>query len=420
MQKVKFFTLGCKVNQYDTQLIREQLIGLGFKEIDNGLAADLCLINTCTVTHRADSESLNLIRRVRRENPSAKIMVAGCLTQLDEDKIRRVEAKSLILKNKDKADIAHFLDFPKKIKQPIAGICGFKGRTRAFLKIQDGCDNFCSYCKVPLVRGRSRSKPLKQIVNEANNLAKQNFKEIVLCGICLGSFGKDLKPQIDLVKVISELEKIDGLLRIRLSSIEAGDVSEELIEKMAQSKKLCRHLHIPVQSGDDEILKRMNRRYSRDDYISLIKKVRSLVPQVAITTDVLVGFPGESESNFLNSVSLTKKILPLKTHIFPYSRREKTLAAQSFYLEIDPQIIKKRISFLKEVASDCTLKVNKQFLGCHFDVLFECGCEKNSRLWQGYTDNYLKVCLSSRNTLQNEVVTVNLNELKNGVFLGII
>lgn len=381
---IKFYTLGCKVNQYETQAMREQFMRVGYRELENKHPADAYLINTCTVTQRADSESLNYIRRAIRENPRAKIIVAGCLTESDAGKIKAISRKISIIKNKDKK----------------GGISYFQGHTRAFLKIQDGCDNFCSYCKVPLVRGRPRSKNLQQVACEARALVKNGFKEIVLCGICLGAYGRDLKPKKDLVDVVEVLEKIDGLLRIRLSSIEARDVTDKLIKKIAASKNLCPHLHIPIQSGDDGILKKMNRKYSRQDYLRLIKKIKTKVPRIAITTDVLVGFPGESEDNFQNTVNLVKAILPLKTHIFPYSKREDTLAAD-FQPQISSQVIRQRIAYLKSVAETCALKYRRHFLGKKLEVLVEGRSKDNPEFWEGYTANYLKVKIKSGLNLRN-------------------
>jgi threonylcarbamoyladenosine tRNA methylthiotransferase MtaB len=238
MPTVKFYTIGCKVNQYETQLIREQFLSSGFKEIENNLPSDFYVINTCTVTHKADSDSLNLIASTTKKNPQAKIIVTGCLTEYDEAKIKDINNKIIIVKNKEKENILDHLQNNRTIghnKTTKNSISYFKGHSRAFLKIQDGCDNFCSYCKVPKVRGRSKSRELNEIIKEAYQLVNNGIKEIVLCGICLGSYGKDLNPKIDLVTVIEALEKIDGLLRLRLSSIEAKDISEELIEKLYQS-----------------------------------------------------------------------------------------------------------------------------------------------------------------------------------------
>ncbi|MCM8795786.1 MAG: MiaB/RimO family radical SAM methylthiotransferase [Candidatus Omnitrophica bacterium] len=393
MPTIKFYTLGCKTNQYDTQSIRERFLQAGFKEIFNGKNLDYYLVNTCTVTHKADRDCRRYILRAHQESPKAKIIVTGCLTEKNQDLLSGLKINYIISKR----------FFPE-------GISNFSGHTRAFLKIQDGCDNFCSYCIVPFVRGRSRSRLLSEIVCEAKRLVENGFKEIVLTGICLGAYGRDLRPQISLINVIKELEKINGLLRIRLSSIEAGDVTDELIEKMSSSPKLCRHLHIPIQSGDDEILRKMNRRYTQGDYLQLIKRLKKKIPQIAITTDVLVGFPGEKEENFQNTVKLIKKILPLKTHIFPYSPREGT-AAMGFLGKIEPKIIKKRFESLSRIAKRCSLEYQRRFLEKKMPVLIEERSKDNPSFWLGHTDNYLKVAVKKDMDLKNQLVSLRLKKI---------
>ena len=420
MRTVKFYTLGCKVNQYETQSIRERFLSRGFQEMNNGQKADFYLVNTCTVTSKADRDSRHFILKARRENPKAKIMVTGCLIERDAHSVVKLKGVFLVRKK----------FFPD-------GISGFCGHTRAFLKIQDGCSNSCSYCKVPLVRGESRSRRLKEIAQEAKLLVKNGFtpletkskqekdrmsltgfKEIVLTGICLGAYGRDLKPKINLVKVIEELEKIDGLLRLRLSSIEAGDVSDALINKMSGSQKFCRHLHIPIQSGDDEILRKMDRHYSRQDYLNLINRIKAQIPPIAITTDVLVGFPAETEANFQNTLDLVKEVQPLKVHIFPYSRREGTSAAQNCRDEVNPLIIKERISRLKNIAESCALQYKKHFLGQKMDVLIEGRSKENPLFWEGYTDNYLKVIVASGGNLKNQLIPLALKEIRGDFILA--
>jgi len=404
MRTIKFYTLGCKANQYDTQNIREQFARAGFREIGNGRKADICLINTCTVTHRADADSLQFIRRAKRENTKARIIVTGCLTELDSDKIKQTDRSALIVRNRDKENMLNYLGLRAMSYELRAkkGISGFCNHTRAFLKIQDGCDNFCSYCKVPLVRGRSKSKPVDEVIREARQLVENGFKEIVLTGICLGAHN-------DLIKVISSLEKIELLERIRLSSIEAGDVTDELIKRIARSKKVCPHLHIPIQSGDNQILKKMGRKYSRLDYLKLIRKLKKNVPQVAITTDVLVGFPGESEKNFFNTVDLIKKIAPLRVHIFPYSKREGTAAA-GLKGELQPRIVKKRIANLKKAADDCSAAYKNKFLDKTLLVLFESRAKENPLFWEGHSANYIPIRLKSKRNLNNCLIPVKLEK----------
>ena len=419
MPTVKFLTLGCKVNQYETQVIREQFLSSGFKELNNGLPADICIINTCTVTKHADSDSLNIIRRTIRANPTAKVVVTGCLAQLDQDKIKDIEGVSLIIKNKDKEEILKFISrAPHQTHKSKNGISYFAGHTRAFLKIQGGCENFCSYCKVPLVRPGFKSEPVDNIVKQAKSLVKNGFKEIVLCGICLGAYGQDLSSDITIEDVIGQLEKIEGLLRIRLSSIEPKYVTDRLMNKMAQSPKLCRHLHIPLQSGDNEILEKMNRQYTAQDYLTLIQKIKRLIPGIAITTDVMVGFPGETEANFENTVKLIRKILPLKAHIFVYSAREGTLAFAKFRQDLSPKIVKERFERLRNIAEGLSLLYKKRFLNKKLSVLVEVKSKSKPQFWQGHTDNYLKVLFKSNNNLKNKLVVVKLEKIEQDYVLG--
>jgi threonylcarbamoyladenosine tRNA methylthiotransferase MtaB len=425
MKTIKFFTLGCKVNQYETQSLREQFLARGFKELSDGLPADICIINTCTVTHHADSGSLNIIRRAIRRNPGAKVIVTGCLTELDWEKIKAIKGVSYIVKNKDKENIASRLSRQfrhNELNDPTSttnrGISHFFGHTRAFLKIQDGCENFCSYCKVPLVRGSYHSQPIEKIFQEAKNLVKNGFKEIVLCGICLGAYGKDLAMDVDIADVIQRLQEIDGLLRIRLSSIEPKYITDSLINMMAESKKICRHLHIPLQSGDDGVLEKMKRKYCAQDYLELIQKIKQRIPDIAITTDVMVGFPAETEDNFRNTVKLIKKIMPLKVHIFSYSARQGTLAFAKFRQNLDAKIAKERFAYLEKVAEGLSLKYKKRFLNRKLAVLVEGKAKSNAGFWQGYTDNYLKVLFKSRSNFKNKLVVVKLKEIEEDYILG--
>ncbi|MBU4346461.1 MAG: tRNA (N(6)-L-threonylcarbamoyladenosine(37)-C(2))-methylthiotransferase MtaB [Candidatus Omnitrophica bacterium] len=443
---IKFFTLGCKVNQYETQVIRERFIKAGFRELEDGQPADIYVINTCTVTSTADRKSRRLIHYSHRQNPKAKIIVTGCYTELDSDEIAKISGISHIVKNKEKNGIVGLLDehnelnehnevgIPNAVNQgsrtsgsrrdteavTTFGISNFSGHTRVFLKIQDGCNNLCSYCKIPLVRGASKSRPLKEIIREAENLVKNGFKEIVLSGICLGAYGRDLQGQLSLVNVVEALENIEGLLRIRLSSIEAADVSDRLIQKMRQSRKLCRHLHIPIQSGDDAVLKKMKRSYKGRDYLNLINRIKRYMPGVAITTDVMVGFPGEDEINFKNTTDLIKKVLPLRVHIFPYSPREGT-PAYNFKDKVNPVKIRERILRLQGIAKACALAYRKGFLTKNtdvLDVLIETQSKENPTLWEGYTDNYIKALVKSNQNLKNQLVSVRLEKITKDFILA--
>ncbi|MDD5005957.1 MAG: tRNA (N(6)-L-threonylcarbamoyladenosine(37)-C(2))-methylthiotransferase MtaB [Candidatus Omnitrophica bacterium] len=412
MQTFKIYTLGCKVNQYDSQLIREQLRRKGLKELGNGQKANFYIINTCTVTSSADRQSRYLMRVAKRENPLAKVVVTGCYAHSNADDIERIGSADIILNNDDKNRIVEFL-FPdgKDNVSAIQEISDFQGRTRAFVKIQDGCNNFCSFCKVPYVRGRSRSRNPVSIINEIKRLSDKGYKEIVLTGICLGDYGRDLEQKIDLTDLIGEIEKIKGVLRIRLSSIEAKDVTDRLIKKMKTSQKLCPHLHIPFQSGDNEILKLMNRKDRRQDYLKLAAKLRKNIKNMAITTDIMIGFPDEDEKRFLNTLDFLKKVLPSRVHIFPFDPRDNTPLV-NFKNNIPEQVLKQRFILLKALSDKLGLKFKRRFLNRQLQVLFE---EKKNGFWRGYSQNYLLTEAKNNVNLNNKLMKVNINKIKNSI-----
>lgn len=416
VKKIKFFTLGCKANQYDTQLIREQCLEQGLSEASGGQEADYCIINTCSVTQRADGESVNLIRRAKRENPGARILVTGCLAESEQKRILNIDKKIILAKNKDKNRIANLL-FGKafgRIKKNI-GISYFAHHTRAFLKIQDGCNYFCSFCKVPFVRGRSKSKPLSFILKEARSLAENGYQEIVLTGICLGAYGRDLSKRISLLEVLEKISTVEGIKRIRLSSIEMQDITTGLLDFMQSSKKLCPHLHIPLQSGDNSILKKMNRRYTIEDFKELVLRIKRMIPDFSLTTDVLVGFPGEKEAHFLNTLEAIKTLVPLKVHIFSYSKRPGTTAARLYKDGVCAKEIHRRYHLLRTAANESSLEFRQRFLGQRRPVLFE---EEKNNFYYGYTDNYMRVKLDSEEDLKGKIIFVSLKKIKEDIVLA--
>lgn len=396
MKTFKIHTLGCKVNQYDTQVIREKYLRQGYREITGSGPANIYIINTCTVTASADKKSRHYIYHAHRENPNAEIVVTGCYAQIDAKILNKIPGVTRI----------------SRIKASLPAVSDFPGHTRPFLKIQDGCNNSCSYCKVHIVRGRSRSKPLTKVIAEAKQLAARGFKEIVLCGVCLGSYGQDLKPKSDLLQAIKALERIKGLERIRLSSLEAWDITDSLINHLAKSKKLCRHLHIPIQSGDDSILKRMNRRASSKLYADLVKTAQKKIPGLGFSTDIMVGFPGESDENFRATVKLIKIIKPMRVHIFPYSQRIGTAAA-SFQNTVPANIIAERFNKIKALARTCEMAFMKRFINNKMPALVEDTVKEAPDLWEGHTDNYLKIWTRSAKNLKNQMVMVKLNKIQN-------
>lgn len=408
----RIISLGCKVNQYDGQCMREKLRAAGLSEAARGKPAALCVINSCTVTAKADKESLYALRRCRREAPDAVIVATGCMTECSRD---AGNGADLILKNKDRPRIVPLLreHFPRLLAGAGEGetgehISSFQGHSRAFLKIQDGCDNFCSYCRVPFARGRPVSKPLDQAVAEAALLAKNGYKEIVIAGICVGTYGRDLTPPVSLADAIESLAAIPGLRRIRVSSIEAVDVTPRLVGLLKAGGKLCPHLHIPLQSGDDGILTAMSRRYTAAGYLALITRLKRAVPGIGITTDVMVGFPGETEEQFRNTVAVVRRAGFAKVHIFPFSGREGTRA---FSLpRVDPLVVQRRCHVLQEEEEKVAARFRAKFIGKRLSVLIERRAPGRPGFWEGYAGNYIRVLARSGKDLLNRETTVVYRE----------
>jgi len=420
----RFFikTLGCKVNQYETQAMRELLLGAGFKECLAKETADIYILNTCTVTHKADSESRYWAGMFHKTNPKAKIVLTGCAVEKDAEAFSFLPGVAYIIKNCDKIDIADILrdhkrNVPDNRPHRFLRVTDFKGHTKAFVKIQDGCVNACSYCKVPSVRGESISKPLQDIVEEVTTLVLKGFEEIVLTGICLGAWGSDLAQKSSLVDALKALDAVPGAFRIRLSSIEPKYVTDELIDYMSRNRKICRHIHIPIQSGDDEVLARMNRPYMADSIRALVAKAKKRIEGVGITTDVLIGFPGETDKNFRNTVNLIKEILPVKTHIFPFSKRERTIACDMAG-EVPENEIKKRFQVMRVAAMAASYLYREGFSGRMLDVLVESRKEKYSGRLKGYSDNYIKVMFDGPDSLMKRIIPIRIDELNLSYTIG--
>lgn len=433
---VRFITLGCKVNQYETQGMREALTRAGYRmtagEDDE---CQVVIINTCTVTHQADKENRYWIRRARREHPSAKIVVTGCYVERNRAELEALAGVDLILSNQAKGEIATYLtllscsspemqdreghkskgfDLPRSEYLPLS-ISKTEGRGRAYLKIQDGCNHACSFCKVVLVRGRSRSRDLAAVRDEALRLRDSGYREIVLTGIQLGAYGLDLGGGVSLVDALRACAAIEGIERVRLSSIEPIDVTEELIEALATLPEACPHLHIPLQSGDDGVLKRMNRRYTSDFYLRLIQKLKDRMPNFSLTLDVMAGFPGEGEKEFANTCRVLEEVKPLKCHVFPYSRREGTRAAR--FPSCESTVIRRRVQELIALGEKLAATEKRRYLGKTVAVLVEKKMERGGLL-QGLTSNYLKVVFQGPEDWVGRQVNVHLDYLQGDVFLG--
>ncbi len=400
MPKVCFKTFGCKVNQYETQGIREDLLKEGYREVEEG--ADLYLINTCTVTEEADREARRLIRTLQKKNPSARIVVTGCYAQKDEKEILALGGVTHIVKQHEKDRIPDILGekttastspyiSPPLTKRPAwlsLQLSDFKGHTRAFIKVQDGCDYRCAFCKVWVVRGSSVSRPLSEIIREAERLARNGFREVVLTGVSIGLYGRDLKEKADLLDVAKALESVPGAERVRLSSIDPIDVDGRFLERLVKTERVCHQLHLSLQSGDDAVLSRMQRNYTVAHYRSIVQKARSLDPRFSITTDVIVGFPGETETEFENTVSLIRELQLTRTHLFPYSHRKGTVAFR-FQDLIPAPVIRSRMKRITPVVREASLEYRKPLLGEVVNVLAE--EREPDGLLAGYTDHYVRV-----------------------------
>lgn len=414
--------------------MREILSAAGFSESARKEVADIYVLNTCTVTHHADREARYWLGYFHRANPKARIVATGCYVEKDADDISSLPGVTHIIRNQDKNRIADILKRAQEHKNTRAhdgtdqlSITGFKGHNKAFVKIQDGCENSCSYCKVPLVRGYLKSKPIDSLTAEIETLAVNGFPEIILTGICLGAWGVDLFPTINakaagldaanLVDALKAIDKIKGDFRIRLSSIEPKYVTDELIEYVAGNKRMCRHLHIPLQSGDDEILKKMNRPYSAKNYRALVDKARSRIKDVAITTDVMTGFPGETDRHFNNTVNFLKAILPARTHIFSYSKRKGT-AAYGMDGEIAGDVMKRRHCKLETLAVTASYIYRKRFINRTLDVLVEGRRDRLSGRLMGYSDNYIKVYFDGPAGLAGKIVPVRIEDVNMTATLG--
>lgn len=389
-------TLGCKVNQYETQAMRESLLRRGLAETGEG-PCDVVVINTCTVTEQADRENRYWIRRLRRENPNARVVVTGCWVRRNRREVEALPGVDLVLSNEEKEELADRLfdgcATPEIQDRSRTGygrlqISSYPGHGRAFVKIQDGCNHACSFCKVVLVRGRYRSRLLPEIVEEVKRLRDTGFREVVLTGIQLGAYGTDQEPRLNLVSVMEAISNVNGIERIRLSSIEPVDVTAELIAAMKRLPRVCPQLHIPLQSGDDGILKKMNRRYGRRFYSGLIQRLRESIPDFCLSMDVMAGFPGEEEANFQNTLSLIDETRPIRVHAFPYSRRPGTSAAR--FPNLPAAVVRDRMNRLIEFSKVVTGREKEKFLGRSFPVLTESRSFREG-FYQGHTAHYLKV-----------------------------
>jgi threonylcarbamoyladenosine tRNA methylthiotransferase MtaB len=410
MTTISVATLGCKVNQFESEALIDALEQREYAVVPFEEGADITIINTCTVTHRADFQSRQMVRRASRSNPNSLIIVTGCYPQVETDAFLKMTGVHYLLGNGEKSRIPDFLclmqegEFPRVQVGDIqkeklfseTPLHSFHRHTRAFLKIQDGCNAYCSYCIVPHARGRSRSLAPERVVQNLKVLKERGFKEVVLTGIHLGVYGLDLNPPFPLEGLLRQLEKEETPDRIRLSSIEPGDFSPELISVLAQSYKICPHLHIPIQSGDDDVLKEMNRDYDRSFLSDLVRELHLKISNLSIGADVIVGFPGETEEKFRHTYGLIESLPFSYLHVFPFSKRKGTPAFQ-FPQGGNEKEIKKKAETMRELGKQKRQAFYRQFLNQELSVLVEDRIEKETGRWKGLSRNYIPVLLDDRN-----------------------
>ncbi|WP_010251624.1 tRNA (N(6)-L-threonylcarbamoyladenosine(37)-C(2))-methylthiotransferase MtaB [Acetivibrio cellulolyticus] len=422
MKKAAFYTLGCKVNQYETEAILEMFRNNGYEIVDFEEFADVYVINTCTVTNLSDRKSRQMIRRAKKNNEDSIVVVAGCYAQTSPDEVLSIPGVNLVIGTKDKGKIIENIksieegrnkvnlvqDIMKTREFEELGVEVYKERTRAFIKIQEGCSQFCSYCIIPYARGPIRSRPVEYVLDEVRKLALNGYKEIVLTGIHIASYGKDIKTT-SLIDIIKKVHEIDGVERVRLGSIEPTTITHEFVNEIGKLEKVCPHFHISLQSGCDSTLKRMNRRYTTEEYRSSIALLRSGIKDVAVTTDVMVGFPGETDEEFNETVKFLNEISFSAMHVFKYSQRKGTPAAE-FSNQISPKKKDERSEVLIELSSKKTKEFNKRFEGRKMEVLFEQEVKSESGLIEGLTPNYIRVLCEGEPDLNGKILKVKLNE----------
>ncbi len=428
--KFRIHTLGCKVNLYESEAIASQLLNEGFLKATDFENADVEIINTCTVTSTSDSKSRKLIRSIAKTNSNAVIVVMGCYSQLNPKSIESIDGVDIILGTNNRHKIPELIKEYVLLKTPInivkssdeyktfeeLELHSLTKHTRGFIKIQDGCENFCSYCAIPYARGPIKSRDAESITLEIKNLVSLGVKEIVLAGINTGTYGKDLKG-ISLASLLRKIiVEVPDLYRVRLSSIELMEVTDELLDVLAEyPDKIARHLHIPLQAGADATLKRMHRKYDTKTYAKRIAEIRERLGDIAITTDCLAGFVGESEIDFECAMTFIQKMQFMTMHIFPYSRRKNT-EADKMEGHLDPQLINKRAHLMQKLSQSMHKDYIVRYLGKEMDVLFE---QRKQNLWVGHTTNYLEVAIeASESDLTNEVRKVKLLSYSDGIIHG--
>ncbi|WP_100372240.1 tRNA (N(6)-L-threonylcarbamoyladenosine(37)-C(2))-methylthiotransferase MtaB [Bacillus sp. FJAT-45037] len=422
MPTVAFHTLGCKVNHYETEAIWQLFKHADYDKVDYEQTSDVYVINTCTVTNTGDKKSRQVIRRAIRKNPDAVICVTGCYAQTSPAEIMAIPGVDIVVGTQDRTKMIDYIEQFKKEREPINGVGNimksrvyeeldvpaFTDRTRASLKIQEGCNNFCTFCIIPWARGLMRSRDPEEVIKQATQLVEAGYKEIVLTGIHTGGYGEDLKDY-SLARLLEDLEQVEGLKRIRISSIEASQLTDEVIRVIDRSEKVVRHLHIPLQSGSNTVLKRMRRKYTMEFFAERLERLKEALPGLAVTSDVIVGFPGETEEEFQETFDFIAEHKFSELHVFPYSKRTGTPAAR-MEDQVDEGLKNKRVHRLIELSNQLAKEYASQFEGEVLEVIPEERDKENadSGMYIGYTDNYLKVKVQASEEMIGKIVKVKI------------
>jgi threonylcarbamoyladenosine tRNA methylthiotransferase MtaB len=425
MPTVAFHTLGCKVNHYETEAIWQLFKNAGYERVDFDSISDIYVINTCTVTNTGDKKSRQVIRRAVRKNPDAVICVTGCYAQTSPAEVLEIPGVDIVIGTQDRTKILDFVEKYQKERQPINAVKNimknrvfeemdvpsFTDRTRASLKIQEGCNNFCTFCIIPWARGLMRSRDPKEVIRQAQQLVDAGYKEIVLTGIHTGGYGTDMKDY-NLAMLLKDIEEqVHGLKRLRISSIEASQLTDEVIEVIDRSNIVVRHLHIPLQSGSNTVLKRMRRKYTMEFFAERLNRLREALPGLAVTSDVIVGFPGETEEEFMETYNFVKEHKFSELHVFPYSKRTGTPAAR-MENQIDEEVKNERVHRLITLSDQLAKEYASQFEGEVLEVIPEERFKEDpeSGMYEGYTDNYLKVVFPASEDMVGKLVKVKITK----------
>ena len=426
---VSFLTLGCKVNQYDSDAMRTIFLQQGYKAVKEEEEADVYVINTCSVTSIGDRKSRQMVRKIRRKHPQAVIAVAGCYAQIAPEIFEAMGDIDVIVGAQNRSKIVEYVEQAQKKEKTINAVKDIMSvtefenlyvdaegetKTRAFIKVQEGCDNYCTFCIIPFARGKLKSRKQKDAVEEIRRLVARGYREIVLTGIHLGNYGRDLHDGTSLATLVEELLCIPNLLRIRMGSIESVELSDDLINLIKDEPRVCRHLHLPIQSGSDAVLRRMNRHYRLPEYKKLISELREKIPGLALTTDLIVGFPGETEENFMETLETLRELRFSAIHVFPYSQRTGTPAAV-FPNQVPGDIKKDRVHRVQELEKEISKEYRKTFLQKTVHVLIE---EEKNGYFEGLSDEYIRVSITDKNVEKGRLYSVYVENLTEDGLIG--